>query len=124
MKQKLKTKSSAYLIHYEPLIIEKWAFRLLKADKNRTFISTEPIADIHVEDAGCEICCDLGIREERSEQGDPPTTDMYQCSVCNRTYHWSCLIQLQSYKNEDRVNIDAQSDWSCPACHDLSLDKK
>jgi hypothetical protein len=49
MKQKLKTKSSAYLIHYEPLIIEKWAFRLLKADKNRTFISTEPIARIDVE---------------------------------------------------------------------------
>ena len=41
-----------YLTHYEPLIIEKWALRLLKADKNRTIISTEPIARIDVEDAG------------------------------------------------------------------------
>ena len=53
-----------YLTHYEPLIIEKWALRLLKADKNRTIISTEPIARIDVEDAGCEICCDPGTREE------------------------------------------------------------
>jgi hypothetical protein len=56
MKQKPKTKSSTS--HYEPLIIKKWALHLLKADKNRTIISTEPIARIDVEDAGCEICCD------------------------------------------------------------------
>ena len=37
---------------------------------------------------------------------------------------WSCLKQLQCYKEENRKNIDAQSDWSCPACHDLSLDEK
>jgi hypothetical protein len=30
-----------YLTHYEPLIIETWALRLLKTDKNRTIISTE-----------------------------------------------------------------------------------
>jgi hypothetical protein len=77
-----------------------------------------------VEDAGCKICCDSGTREEHTEQGNLPTTDMYQCSVRNRTYHWSCLKQLQCYKEEDRINIDAQSDWSCPACHDLSLDEK
>jgi hypothetical protein len=77
-----------------------------------------------VEDAGCEICYDPGTREEHTEQGNLPTTDKYQCSVCNRTYHWSCLKQLQCYKEEDRSNIDAKSDWSCPACHDLSLDKK
>ena len=121
MKQKPKTKSSTS--HYEPLIIKKWALHLLKADKNRTIISTEPIARIDVEDAGCEICCDPGTREEHTEQGNLPTTDMYQCSVCNRTYHWSCLKQLQCYKEEDRINIDTQSDWSCPACHDLSLDE-
>ena len=78
-----------YLTHtLEPLIIEKWALRLLKADKNRTITSTEPIARIDVEDAGCEICCDPGTREEHTKQGDLPTTDMYrQCSVCNCTYH-------------------------------------
>jgi len=78
-----------------------------------------------VEDAGCEICCAPGTREEHTEQGNLPTTDMYQCCVlCNRIYHWSCLKQLQCYKEEDKINIDAQSDWRCPACHDLSLDKK
>jgi len=97
-----------YLTHYEPLIIGKWALRLLKADKNRTIISTESIARIDAEDAGCEICCDPGTREEHTEQGNLPTTDMYQCSVCNRTYHWSCLTQLQCYKEEDRNIIDAQ----------------
>ena len=75
-----------YLTHtLEPLIIEKWALRLLKADKIRTIISTEPIARIDVEDADSKICCDPGTREEHTEQGDLPTTDMYQCSVCNRT---------------------------------------
>ena len=74
-----------YLTHYEPLITEKWALRLLKTDKGRTIISTESIARIDVEDAVCEICCDPGAREEHTEQGDLPTTDMYQCSVCNRT---------------------------------------
>jgi len=39
-------------------------------------------------------------------------------------HHWSCLKQLQCFKEDDRINIDAQSDWSCPACHDLSLDEK
>ena len=77
-----------YLTHYKPLIIETWALRLLKTDKNRTIISTEPIARIDVEGAGCEICCDPGTREEHTKQGDLPTTDMYrQCSVCNCTYH-------------------------------------
>jgi hypothetical protein len=114
-----------YLTHYKPLIIETWALRLLKTDKNRTIISTEPIARIDVEGAGCEICCDPGTREEHTEQGDLPTTDMYrQCSVCNRTYHGTCLKLLQCYKEEDRNNIDAQSDWNCPACHNLSLDEK
>jgi hypothetical protein len=122
MKQKPKTKSSTS--HYEPLIIEEWALSLLKANKNRTIISAEPIARIDVEDAGCEICCDPGTHEEHTEQGNLPTTDMYQSSVCNRTYHRSCRKQLQYYKEEDRSNIDAQSDWSCPACHDLSLDEK
>ena len=112
-----------YLTHYEPLIIEKWALRLLITNKNRTIFSTEHIAHIDVEDAGCEICCDPGTREEHTE-GNLPTTDMYQCSICNRTYHWSCLNQLQCYKEENRINIDAQSDWSCPPCHDLSLNEK
>ena len=66
-----------YLTHYEPLITEKWALRLLKTDKNRTIISTEPIVRIVVEDAGCEICCDPATREEHTEQGNLPTTDMY-----------------------------------------------
>jgi hypothetical protein len=82
-----KTEAEDQEQHYEPLIMEKWALFLLKADKNRTIISTEPIAHIDLEDTGCEICCDPGTREEHTEQGNLPTTDMYQCSACNRTYH-------------------------------------
>ena len=86
------------------MIIKKWALRLLKADKNKTIISTEPIARIDVEDAGCE-----------NTRGKHRTR--------KSTYH-RCLKKLQCYKEEDRINIDAHSDWSCPACHDLSLDEK
>ena len=66
-----------YLTHHEPLMIEKWrALFLLKADKNRTIISTEHIARIDVEDAGCEICCDPGTREEHTEQ------EIYLPQIC------------------------------------------
>ena len=55
--------------------------------------------------------------------------EIYLPQICiNAAYAtaptWSCLKQLQCYKEEDRNNNDAQSDWSCPACHDLSLDDK
>ena len=41
---------------------------------------------------------------------------------------WSnCISQIKSQgkrqKEKDRINIDAQPDWSCPACHDLTLDE-
>jgi hypothetical protein len=55
--------------------------------------------------------------------------EIYLPQICiNAAYAtaptWSCLKQLQCYKEEDRNNIDAHSDWSCPACHDLSLNEK
>ena len=124
MKQKPKTKSSTSHT-MSPWQLKIGLFVCLKPTKTETINSTEPIARIDVEGAGCEICCDPGTREEHTEQGDLPTTDMYrQCSVCNCTYHWTCLKLLQCYKEEDRNNIDAQSDWNCPACHNLSLDEK
>jgi len=55
---------------------------------------------------------------------------MYLPQICTNAAYataptiWSCLKQLQCYKEEDRNNIDAHSDWGCPACHDLSLDEK
>ena len=58
------------------MIIEKWALCLLKADKNRAIISTEHIARIDVEDAGCEICCDPGTHEEHTEQ------EIYLPQIC------------------------------------------
>ncbi len=41
---------------------------------------------------------------------------MYVCSVCNRTYHWSLLLRLGRYKDEDRESIKKYEIWACPAC--------
>jgi len=45
---------------------------------------------------------------------------MYVCDVCNCTYkcnyHWSCLLRLGCYKDEDRECVKKDEAWACPAC--------
>jgi len=31
--------------------------------------------------------------------------DKYVCDVCNCTFHWSCLLELGCYKDEDQESV-------------------
>jgi len=53
------------------------------------------IDSIDVEDAGCEVCCDPGAREEHTEQGNLPTTDCTHAAYATAPTIWSCLKQLR-----------------------------
>ena len=53
-----------------------------------------------------------------------PFEDMYVCDVCNRTYHWSCLLSLGCYKDEDRESVKNDDKWACPACACLTDPEK
>jgi len=49
---------------------------------------------------------------------------MYVCDVCNRTYHWSCLLRLGCYKDEDRDSVKKDKTWACLACACLNDSEK
>ena len=49
---------------------------------------------------------------------------MYICDVCNRTYHWKCLLKTSYCNATEREAIDANDSWACPACINLNQDKK
>jgi len=72
------------------------------------------------EDASCEICCDPRTKEERLD----PTTDMYQCNTCHRTYHWQYFLDLGCYIDAQRDGIIANDDWVCPACSHITPTQK
>jgi len=41
---------------------------------------------------------------------------MYICDICNRTYHWQCLLKTSCCNATEREAIDANHSWACPAC--------
>ena len=83
------TLKKEYLVHYEALVIEKWALPLFQQLKDVTIIEKKNMSRRNFEDASCEICCDPGTMEEQVQS----TTDLYQCSAtCNRTYHIGITI--------------------------------
>ena len=111
-----------YLTEYEPLIMEEWALHLLQHIPDFTNITTTPIPREGLIDASCEVCCDPCMHEEAGD--GESTTDMYECDVCNRTYHWNCLVQLKCYSEEQKEEVIADANWSCPACADLNEQQK
>jgi len=92
-----------YLTEYEPLIMERWAKPLLEQTPGYKILNADSIARSAHLDASCEVCCNPGTEEEA--QKGQPTTDMYQCDVCYRTYHWKCLVQLQCCADEQRQDV-------------------
>jgi len=48
---------------------------------------------------------------------------MYVCIVCNHTFHWSCLLRLGCYKDEDGKLLKKEN-WACPACACLTDSEK
>ena len=111
-----------YLTEYEPLIMENWAIPLLDEIPEIKVLTKDPIPRSELTDASCEVCCNPGTYEEPHK--DHPTTDMYECDVCNRTYHWKCLVQLQCYTEEQRRVVMEDEHWCCPACSNLDKREK
>ena len=72
--------------------------------------------------ASCEICSyHLGLE---SPDLSPPFKDMYICDVCNRTYHWQCLLKTSCCSATEREAIGANDSWACPACISLNQNEK
>ena len=49
---------------------------------------------------------------------------MYICDVCNRTYHWQCLLKTSCCNATERQAINANDSWACPDCINLNRNKK
>jgi len=49
---------------------------------------------------------------------------MYICDVCNRIYHWQCLLKTSCCNAIEREAIDASDSWACPACINLNKNEK
>jgi hypothetical protein len=50
----------------------------------------------------------------------PPFEDMYICDICNRTYHWQCLLKTSCCNATEREAIDTNISKICPACINLA----
>ena len=93
--------------------IERWALPLFES-VGLVPNSSKTIARSQIKCASCEICSyHLGLE---SPDLSPPFRDMYICDVCNRTYHWQCLLKTSCCNNTEREAIDANDVWACPAC--------
>jgi len=101
--------------------IERWALPF--------FISvglvpkfSKTIARSQIKCASCEICSyHLGLE---SPDLSPTFKDMYICDVCNRTYHWQCLLKTFCCNATEREAINANDSRACPACINLNQNEK
>ena len=90
------------LCHYE--YIGRWALPLFKS-VGLLLKSSKTVARSQIRCASCEICSyHLGLE---SPDLSPPFKDMYICDVCNRTYHWQCLLETSCCNATEREAIDA-----------------
>ena len=104
-----------------PMNIELWALPLVKS-VGLVPKSSKTIARSQSKCASCEICSyHLGLE---SPDLSPPFKDMYICDVCNRTYHWQCLLKTSCCNATEREAIDANDSWACPACINLNQNEK
>jgi ubiquitin C-terminal hydrolase len=103
--------------YYAPMNIERWALFLFKSVR-LVPKSSKTIARSQIKCASCEICSyHLGL--EFSDLS-PPFKDVYICDVCNRIYHWQCLLKTSCCNATEREAIDANDSWACPACINLN----
>ena len=101
--------------------IERWALPLFKSG-GLVLKSSKTIAQSQIKCASCEICSyHLGLE---SPDLSLPLKDMYICDVCNRTYHWQCLLKTSCCNTTEREAIDASDSWACPARINLNQNEK
>ncbi len=80
-------------MQYKPLVVEIWVLLTMRKAKYIQITSITNKPRCCTKDTSCGICCDPQTKEEQVD----PTTDMYQCSACHRTYLWHCLLDLGCY---------------------------
>ena len=84
--------------------------------------SRKIIARSQIKCASCEICSyHLGLE---SPDLFPPFKDIYICDVCNRTYHWQCLLKTSCCNATESEAIDANDSCACSACINLNQNEK
>jgi len=110
-----------YHTYYAPMNIERWALPLF-ISAGLVPKSSKTIAWSQIKYASCESCSyHLGLE---SPDLFPPFKDLYICDVCNRTYHWQCLLETSCCNATERESIDANDSWACPACINLNQNEK
>ena len=101
--------------------IERWFIPLFKSVE-LVPKSSKTVARSQIKCASCEICSyHLGLE---SPDLSPPFQDMYICDVCNRTYHWQCLLKTSCCNATEREAIDGNDLWACPACINLNQNEE
>ena len=88
----------------------------LKAAKTEAFSRSQKVDDC------CQICWSPVSREH--PEGEENYDDMPQCDMCQRTYHWICLTDLNACSQTARQDAENSEDWHCPACTDLTQAEK
>ena len=86
--------------------IERWALPLLKS-VGLVPKSSKIIARSRIKCASCGICSyHLGLE---SSDLSPPFKNTYICDICNRAYHWQCLLKTSCCNATEREAIDAKN---------------
>ena len=97
-----------YHTYYALINIEKWAPPLFESVE-LVPKSSKTIARSQNKCASCEICSyHLGLE---SPDLSPPFKDMYICDVCNRTYHWQCLLKTRCCNATERELLMPMIHW-------------
>ncbi|NBK22928.1 MAG: hypothetical protein EOM68_12970 [Spirochaetia bacterium] len=91
------THQQRYLVHWKNSIVEKWALPIFdeagdKFEIVRTVARCEE--QLGHDDCNCEICGKPESNEH--EFGSDTHSDMPICDVCERCYHWTCLLKCQN----------------------------
>ena len=100
----LQRRQKHYHTYYAHMTKEKRALPLFNS-VGLAPKSSKTIARSQIKCASCERCSHhLGLE---SPDLSPPFKDMYICDVCNRTYHWQCLLRTSCCNVTEREAIDA-----------------
>ena len=93
-----------YHTYYAPMNIERWALPLFKSVR-LVPKSSKTIARSQIKCASCKICSyHLGLE---SSDLSPPYKDTNICDICNRTYHWQCLLKPSCCNGTEREAFTA-----------------
>ena len=97
------TSQTQYKIQLQPVTIEKWALPLFQSTGLKA-AKTEPFSRSQKVDDCCQICWSPVSREHPKREKN--YDDMPQCDMCQRTYHWKCLTDLNVCSHTARQDAE------------------